>query len=335
MFLSIIIPIYNTEKYLDECIQSLLKQDISAEDYQIICVNDGSTDGSLNILQKYEAETSNIIVVNQKNSGVCVARNAGIDIADGDYIWFIDSDDYIEKDILGNLMHKAYSENYDRVIFGNYYFIDGKNSTEGMTVNTSWSDSIVWRSIFKREFIVQNNLYFHYGDLVYGEDALYMYEVKRCYPKTLEIAQPIYYHRDRPCSAGTEQNTPEEKRKKLVSNLRESQIMQKYYESGDSLPETADRLMSFLWGTLYRIAELPSDQAALYLKELKECGLYPYKRPDKCTITKSYQLFRNDFIEKVFDKIYTNLHTRWGYRAMRCWFGFFKIKQRITVKKLI
>ena len=97
MFISFIVPVYNTEKYLYACLDSLLDQDLSPDEYEIICINDGSTDNSLAVLKKYEAEYKNIFVINQRNSGVCQARNAGLLKAKGEYIWFIDSDDVIEK----------------------------------------------------------------------------------------------------------------------------------------------------------------------------------------------------------------------------------------------
>lgn len=100
MFLSFIVPVYNTEKYLAECLDSLLEQDIPYEEYEIICVNDGSTDGSLDILRRYAEAHSNVIVVDKENGGVASARNAGLDAACGDYIWFFDSDDIIHPNIL-------------------------------------------------------------------------------------------------------------------------------------------------------------------------------------------------------------------------------------------
>ena len=103
--------------------------------------------------------------------------------------------------------------------------------------------------------------------------------------------------------------------------------MQKYYEAGDENQVTADRLMSFLWGTMFRIANLPVKDATVYLRQLKESHLYPYKRPKQCTIRKSYQINREDWIGKCFEKIYTNLHTRFGYYFMRLWIIIFELKK--------
>lgn len=108
--ISVIIPVYNTEEYLPQCLDSLIAQ--TYRNLEIICVNDGSTDESLNVLSRYAEKDARVTVLSQKNSGVSAARNAGIRAAKGDYISFIDSDDELETDmyeILLNLMkaHEA------------------------------------------------------------------------------------------------------------------------------------------------------------------------------------------------------------------------------------
>lgn len=111
MKVSIIIPIYNSENYLDKCISSAVSQTYG--DTEIILVNDGSTDGSENICRTYEAKDSRIRLIDQKNAGVSAARNAGLDIATGELITFIDSDDSIDNDYveyLVNLMEKDHSD---------------------------------------------------------------------------------------------------------------------------------------------------------------------------------------------------------------------------------
>lgn len=328
MFLSFIVPIYNTEKYIDACLMSLLQQDLSHSDYEIICVNDGSTDSSSEILQKWRNSVDNIRIINQVNLGVSTARNAGLSEARGDYVWFIDSDDLVKSNILLKLREYIMKGRYDRIIIGNYSFRTSTPCGE-MRKNTSWEDSVVWRSIFRRKYLVDHNLRFNYPELVFGEDALFMYEIKLYDPCTIELDECMYFHREREQSLSYEDISLEVKLTKLRSNLIEAQVMKKYYEQENPLPGTADRLMSFLWGTLYRMAELPPDVVAPIMKELRECGLFPYKRPVDCTIKKSYQLSRDDFVEKIFDKIYTNLNTWVGYIAMRAWNKIYSIKQSI------
>ena len=91
--ISVIIPVYNTESYLSRCLDSVLSN--TYENLEVICVNDGSTDNSINILDNYKFSDERVIVINQKNSGVSAARNAGLNVATGEYIAFIDSDDWV------------------------------------------------------------------------------------------------------------------------------------------------------------------------------------------------------------------------------------------------
>ena len=99
--LSVIIPVYNTDKYLEKSLDSLTSQTL--KDIEIICVNDGSTDNSLAVLQKYADKDSRIIVINQEHKMQGAARNAGIKIAEGEYIGFVDSDDWVDKDYFEKL----------------------------------------------------------------------------------------------------------------------------------------------------------------------------------------------------------------------------------------
>lgn len=101
MKVSVIIPVYNCKQYLEPCIESLLKQTL--EECEFIFINDGSKDGSLLILQKYQAIDSRIKVINQSNRGVSAARNAGLEIANGDYIGFVDADDFVDADYFEKL----------------------------------------------------------------------------------------------------------------------------------------------------------------------------------------------------------------------------------------
>ena len=104
---SVIVPVYNVEDYLSECVDSLLNQDVPSELYEIILYDDGSTDGSLRIAQKYGAGYANIRVFTHPNSGAAETRNEAIEKAVGKYIWFVDSDDFIAPGLLSRLYEKT------------------------------------------------------------------------------------------------------------------------------------------------------------------------------------------------------------------------------------
>lgn len=118
--LSVIIPIYNAEIYLEECLNSVLNQ--SMKEIEIICVNDGSTDNSYDILKRYQEKYKNIVLINQENQGVNAARSIGLKNATGEYIAWVDADDYVEKNMYEKMYKLAKKSNLDIVIC-NYKFI--------------------------------------------------------------------------------------------------------------------------------------------------------------------------------------------------------------------
>lgn len=186
MKFSIIIPVYNVEQYLTKCLDSVVNQTYNDE-YEVICVNDGSTDSSLAILEEYAKRYGIIKIVNQENRGLSEARNTGIRQAKGKYIWFIDSDDWIEDDAL-NILHKKINDE-DIVCFnGRRYFEDGKTETpdEGIEISdiSGWEYynkyalqsrkfhfACVVLRVYKRDFLLKNNLFFEPG--IYHEDNLF------------------------------------------------------------------------------------------------------------------------------------------------------------------
>lgn len=120
--ISIIIPVYNVEKYLDECINSAVNQ--TFDDIEIICVNDGSTDGSLEIIEKHASKDKRIRIISQEHKGVGSARNAGLDAAKGKYVYFMDSDDYVELNALKELHDLIEEKSCDLIIFKTYNFLE-------------------------------------------------------------------------------------------------------------------------------------------------------------------------------------------------------------------
>lgn len=323
MFLSFIVPVYNAEKYIAECLASLVCQDLSETEYEILCVNDGSRDASPAILQQWQQEHHNIVLLHQGNGGVVSARNFGLSMARGDYIWFVDADDLVRENCLGALKAKAGETGCDRLIVGGYQFTDALTEEEKalsqqgkLPINCPWYDSVVWRGLLKREFLEENRLTFRHPELTHGEDGLYMYEVAACDPTVWETEEVLYFYRVHSGSAETAQSLASQE-KKLRSYIRIAAILRDHYASGRRDHATANKLMTFLHFSLYAIAALPAKPARKYLSQMKKQKLYPFTRPAECTLDRSYMTERQDLIGKAFDKLYLNQHRPWGYRLMR------------------
>ncbi len=216
--LSIILPIYNVEPYLEKCIRSLENQDISKDTYEIICVNDGSPDNSKSIVEELQKEFTNIILINQENQGVSVARNNGIREANGFYLFFVDPDDAIEENCLKKLIHYANTNNYD-VVYSPLTFVEMDGTKEPTRFNTKIKKSLAgldlyhavrgskindpdrsYAILYKRDLILKNEL-FYLKDVPYLEDGEFIARVL-CVAKRGSIYNIPYYLRlNRPGSA--------------------------------------------------------------------------------------------------------------------------------------
>ena len=186
MKFSVIIPVYNVEAYLRDCLDSVLNQ--TCADWQAICVNDGSTDGSANILNEYAARESRVKVINQANGGLSAARNTGIKAAEGEYVLFLDSDDWMEENALEVLSANLGDE--DILCFsGRRYFesdrafhkadqLKPQSYASGMDYYNENALSVrdfafvcVVLRIYKREFLSRHGLQFKEG--IFHEDNLF------------------------------------------------------------------------------------------------------------------------------------------------------------------
>lgn len=166
MKVSVIVPVYNSEKYLKKCLDSLCNQTL--KDIEIICINDGSKDNSLKMLNEYKKNDSRIIIIDKENGGQASARNKGIDIAKGEFISFIDSDDYVKIDMLEKMYNKAYDENADLVVCDYYEGneqngfkkINAKNTTYTEKINFMFGNISPWNKLIKTCLIKNNNIKF-------------------------------------------------------------------------------------------------------------------------------------------------------------------------------
>lgn len=204
MKLSIIIPVYNVEAYVESCIMSCVNQDIPLNQYEIIILNDGSTDASLEVVQRLSEKYSNIKVYSHDNQGLSLTRNTGLELASGTYIWFVDSDDSIEDKCLSSLLEEA--SGVDMLAFGCKDYEDGNLVGEfryGTDARLTGCEFMVETTtcfmhgapfyLFRREFMLNCNLKFYPG--IYHEDT-------ELIPKALleagvvKISKGSWYHRN-------------------------------------------------------------------------------------------------------------------------------------------
>lgn len=194
MRISLIVPSYNVESFLKRCIASCLDQDLSMDDYEIIIVNDGSTDNTLQIAQSL-CKNNNVKILNKDNGGLGSARNAGLNVAQGDYVWFIDSDDWISANCLNEVIMKSRVESCDVLCLMSsvYYSEDNivpyvkfksKDSRTGVKALKSFIDPGVPFYVFKRSFLINNQLHFVEG--IYHEDSEFT-------PRALYTAKKVSY----------------------------------------------------------------------------------------------------------------------------------------------
>ena len=210
MLFSLIIPVFNVEKYLGDCLDSVLNQ--SFQDWEAICVNDGSTDGSSSLLAGYAAKDVRIKVVSQANAGTAVARNTGLKEASGDYIFFLDSDDWLEANALQILSEKLNGE--DMLCFSGkrYFESTGKYNqadilpekvyqsgmdyyNENALLPRDFAFVCVVLRVYSRAFLIQNGLFFD-DDISY-EDNLWVPMTVYHAHSIKVISDPLYIYRIR------------------------------------------------------------------------------------------------------------------------------------------
>ena len=202
---SVIIAAYNIENYIDKCIQSILDQTLI--DIEVIVVNDGSTDNTLNKIIKYKDLDTRIVVVNKENGGVQSARNEGLKIARGKSILFVDGDDWLERDALENLYNELENNKLDIVCYGYYQFIEGKEKIEFKNEHSviyqdiQFLDAVLKNKVvpslccklLRKKFLEDNNIILP-ENIAFGEDLATTVELACYYPKVSIINKSYYYY---------------------------------------------------------------------------------------------------------------------------------------------
>lgn len=216
---SIVIPVYNVENYLEKCLNSVLAQDYP--NIEIVCVNDGSTDDSYRILKRYEKDDTRVVVVNQENSGVSLARNNALKIISGDFVMFVDSDDWLDQNVVSSCVNHMSDENADIVMFP--YVSEHKNVKEIRKIFNSTTiftnDELVklarliigpigheivnpanldrlgtlWAKMYRRS-VLNGMSFVDLKEIGTAEDSLYNMMVFKNARKVIYISEDFFYH---------------------------------------------------------------------------------------------------------------------------------------------
>ncbi len=205
--ISVIVPVYNAEKYLVTCLESLINQ--TYENLQIICVDDGSRDHSLEILEFYKNKDKRIQVYTQKNSGPSVARNKGLDFATGDYISFVDSDDYLQLNAYENLSEVAEQGEWDLIIFGSHIIGQGNdylldkvstsfkiyNNCKEVVFREKAARPFLWLHFIKRELLEKPTILRFDESFKLGEDQILQFAYVPRAKNVIVIEDRLYNYR--------------------------------------------------------------------------------------------------------------------------------------------
>lgn len=200
--LSIIVPVYNVEEYLERCIDSLLHQDLPQEDYEIIIVNDGSTDRSYEIAQRQAANNDNIVLLTQENLGLSGARNTGLKYVRGEYILFVDSDDFFTPNSIKLLIQTAETNKLDLCFFRTVFEYNDNKQVYGESQHfdenvvydgnylmlNGMAISSVWQNLYSSNFLMNTGVLFYEG--IIHEDIDFNF---RLYPLAKRIMFTPYY----------------------------------------------------------------------------------------------------------------------------------------------
>lgn len=289
MKLSIIVPIYNVEKYLHKCVDSILDQDLSSDEYEIILVDDGSPDKCGAIADEYATNYGNVRVIHQENGGLSAARNTGIEAAKGEYIQFVDSDDYLEPNVLGKLLNRVQRDNLDVLRF-NYQnvneeyivFEPNKESRPFMDYSESICNGVLFLNerlgyaCYAVQFIIRTSLLKEcpFKDHILFEDTQWTPRMLRKAQRVSSMSDICYNYLSRTGSITKAENIDKqnklvESKILLIEDLRgqmSSCIDNRWYSG--MISGTVISIFGLLSGRLYK-------ERHTYLKRLRELDVYP------------------------------------------------------------
>lgn len=280
---SFIVPVYNTEKYLKKCLDSLVNQ--TYKDFEIIVVNDGSTDKSSNIISKYQKKYKNIIVIDKENEGLSMARNRGVQKSSGKYIIFVDSDDYVSNKLLEEVDKKiddsdilrfqiaTEDEEYTKI---NEYHEEGFESMCGYDAFKYLSSyhfvEPAWCYVIRKNYYIENKFSFKKG--VYHEDfgliPYVIYKARKV--KSIDFIGYYYIQRN-----GSIMNNNDYKKtvKKAFDMLEQYKTMRLFAKNINRKNNLDDYFLSYISNSvIVKARELKKDEKKVYINELKKSNVF-------------------------------------------------------------
>ena len=301
--LSVIMPVYNVEKYLPKCLDSLTGQTL--KEIEIICINDGSSDSSSEILNRYAARDNRITVINQENQGQGNARNCGINLAKGEYIAFVDSDDWLENNAFEILYEKAKKFDADTVEFNyneifecsgqikkhNYSIKLPENKVYNYKITKKYlfgTISVSWNKIYKRDFINEYNIRFGSGRR--AQDGVFAIKAKVYAQKIIFENKPLYNYNIRQGSSVNSSSSKQLELFQSLADIKKFLIEENLYKTYKS-----DALKDFIKTISSTYNSLPESIRPEYLNLSAE-----FLGSDYPKLIKSINNGNNSFWENLF-----------------------------------
>lgn len=286
LILSVIVPVYNVDRYLERCLKSILNQDICSDSYEIILVDDGSTDKSGIICDTYASSESNVSVIHQANQGLSVARNVGLSVARGKYVLFVDSDDFLQQNVFRVLVASMEDSDLDILRFRHT-----RINEEDQTVKKAFQQKqtpliqdiyeghiflvqllgygcYAWQFMIRKDFLTENNLYFK--PAIIFEDTEWTPRVLEKACRVSEIDLLVYYYLLRKGSITQDRSEKVVNgQMNLIGYLKDQagQLEDKRWHEG-MIAHIVVSIITTLGTRMYSVR-------MNYLSELKKKGVYP------------------------------------------------------------
>lgn len=292
--LSVIVAIYNVEAYLERCLESIVCQDLSKDEYEVLLINDGSTDRSLEIAKRFEEEYTNFIVYSKENGGLSSVRNFGIERSHGRYIMHVDGDDFLEDNVIGKVVKVAEDNDLDLCFFDSQTYPEGRSLnnfnqfpryhifTGEYLLLHEMKVSSTWCAIYKNSFIKDSKITF-YGRISH-QDVEYNY---RLYPlaKRIMFTNLLVYNYFIEGESISRTKDINKKKRNLLDNLIIVKNVKQYAENGDCSELIKDLLIrkmnsteiAFLLSFCKKDNNFGYTFAKEFIKEAQLLSVYPIK----------------------------------------------------------